>query len=96
MNEKRMKTSVNTGELSLPPAHGACWGVKARAKYGCCSEKPAFDVEKLLEMPKVERTTTKTPEKLNLNHEHQLKWETSVYGGGSKDGVLASKNLDKP
>jgi len=47
MNEKRMKTSVNTGGLSSPPAHGVCWGVKARAEHRCGSEKPALDVEKM-------------------------------------------------
>jgi len=46
MNEKRMKTSVNTGELSSPPAHGASWGVKVRAEHACGSEKPALGVEK--------------------------------------------------
>jgi hypothetical protein len=54
MNEKRMKTSVNTGELSSPPAQGACWGVKVRAEHGCGSEKPALGVEKWLEMPREE------------------------------------------
>jgi hypothetical protein len=60
MNEKRMKTSVNTGELSSPPAHGACWGVKVRAEHACGSEKPALGVEKWLEMPRDERIITKT------------------------------------
>jgi hypothetical protein len=75
MNEKRMKTSVNTGELSSPPAQGACWGVKVRAEHGCGSEKPALGVEKWLEMPREERIITKTTGKAQLNHEHQLKWE---------------------
>jgi hypothetical protein len=60
MNEKRMKTSVNTGELSRPPAHGACWGIKVRAERGCGSEKPALSVEKWFELPRDERTITKT------------------------------------
>jgi hypothetical protein len=75
MNEKRMKTSVNTGELSSPPAQGACWGVKVRAEHGCGSEKPALGVEKWLEMPREERIITKMTGKAQLNHEHQLKWE---------------------
>ncbi len=29
-----MKTSVNTSEVSLPPAHEAGWGVKVRAEHG--------------------------------------------------------------
>jgi hypothetical protein len=59
MNEKRMKTSVNTGELSSPPAHGASWGVKIRAEHACGSEKPALGVEKWLEMPRDGRIITK-------------------------------------
>jgi hypothetical protein len=53
-------TSVNTGELSSPPAHGASWGVKVRAEHACGSEKPALGVEKWLEMPRDERIITKT------------------------------------
>jgi hypothetical protein len=58
MKEKRMKTSVNTGELSSPTAQGACWGVKVRAEHGCNSEKPVFGVEKWLELPTDERIIT--------------------------------------
>jgi hypothetical protein len=58
MNEKRMKTSVNTGELSSPPTQGASWGVKVRAEHGCGSEKPALGVEKQLEIPRDERIIT--------------------------------------
>jgi hypothetical protein len=61
-----MKTSVNTGELSSPPAHGACWGVKVRADHGCGSEKPALGVEKWLEMPRDERIIAKTLRKAQL------------------------------
>jgi hypothetical protein len=60
MNEQRMKTSVNTGELSSPPAHGASWGVKFFAEHACGSEKPALGVEKWLEPPRDERIITKT------------------------------------
>jgi len=59
MNEQRMKTSVNTGESSSPPDHGACWGVKVRADHGCGSEKPALGFAKWLEMPRDERIITK-------------------------------------
>jgi hypothetical protein len=55
-----MKTSVNTGELPSPPAHGACWGVTVRAEHGCGSDKLAFGVENWLEMPRDERIITKT------------------------------------
>jgi hypothetical protein len=33
-----MKTSANTGEVSLPPAREAGWGVKVRAEHGGSSE----------------------------------------------------------
>jgi hypothetical protein len=59
MNEKRMKTSVKTGELSSPPPYGGCWGVNVRAEHGCGSEKPGLGVEKWLEMPRDERIITK-------------------------------------
>jgi hypothetical protein len=59
MNEKRMKTTVNTGELCSPPAHGECWSVNVCAEHGCGSEKPALGVEKWLEMPRDERIITK-------------------------------------
>ena len=49
MNEKRMKTSVNTGEVSLPAAQEAGRGVKVRAEQGGGFEKPGFGVEKGLD-----------------------------------------------
>jgi hypothetical protein len=60
MNEKRMKTAHNTGEVSLPPAHEAGWGVKAGAEHGCGSGKPGFGVEKWLARPRDERIIAKT------------------------------------
>jgi hypothetical protein len=66
MNEKRMKTSVNTGELSSPPARGACLGVKVRAEHGCASEKPGFRVEKWLAKPRDERIIAKRLKKTHF------------------------------
>jgi hypothetical protein len=51
MSEKRMKTSVNTGEVSLHPAHKAGWGVKVLAEHHGGSEKHSFGVEIWLEKP---------------------------------------------
>lgn len=48
MKEKRVKTAVSTGEVSLPPAQAAGWGVKVRAEHGYGSEKPGFVVKKWL------------------------------------------------
>jgi hypothetical protein len=59
MNEKRMKTSVNRGEVSLSPAHEAGWGIKVRAEHGHSSEKPGLGVEKSLEPPTDGRIITK-------------------------------------
>ena len=59
MNEQSTKTSVNTGKLSSPPAHGACWGAKVRAEHGCGSEKRALGVGKWLGMPRDESIITK-------------------------------------
>jgi hypothetical protein len=63
MMEQRMKTSVSTGKLSSPPAHGACWGAKVRAEHGYGSERPALGVGKWLEISRDERTITKTTKK---------------------------------
>ena len=46
MNEKRMKTSVNTGELSSPLAHEAGWNEENDAEQGGGSEKPVFGAKK--------------------------------------------------
>ncbi|MGA3180016.1 MAG: hypothetical protein ABSF38_06725 [Verrucomicrobiota bacterium] len=43
-----MKTAVSTGEVSLPPAQAAGWGMKVRAEHGYGSEKPCFVVKKWL------------------------------------------------
>jgi hypothetical protein len=45
MNEKRMKTSVTTGEVSLHSAQEAGWDVRVRAEHGCGSEKHGFGFE---------------------------------------------------
>ena len=34
MNEKRMTTCVSTGDVSLPPAQGAGWGVRIGGDEG--------------------------------------------------------------
>ena len=64
MNEKRMKTSVNTGELSLDSAQGSGRGVQTDGERGCGSEKQGFDVEKWVDKPsdgrKIVETTGKT------------------------------------
>jgi hypothetical protein len=60
MNEKRMKISVNIGEVSLPPGHAVGWGVKAPAQQGGDSEKQVFGVGKLLEKPCDGRIIAKT------------------------------------
>ena len=49
--ERRMKTSVNTGEVSLLPAHEAGLGVKVRAKHGGGSEIQGFCFEKRFAKP---------------------------------------------
>jgi hypothetical protein len=42
MNENRMKTSVNTDEVSLSPAQTAGWGLKIGVENGCGSEKQGW------------------------------------------------------
>jgi len=65
MNEKRMKTSVNTGEVSLPPPQTAGWSVKPPTQKRDGREKRGFDVEEWLDKPsdgrKIVGTTGKTP-----------------------------------
>jgi hypothetical protein len=64
MNESRMKTLVNTGELSLPPAQRAVWSVKSHAQRRDGSEKRGFGVGKWVDKPsggrKIAETTSKT------------------------------------
>jgi hypothetical protein len=48
MKEKRLKTSVSTGKVSLHPAQAAGWNVNVRAEHGYGSEKPCFVVKKWL------------------------------------------------
>ena len=95
MNEKRMKTSVNTGELSSLTAQGACWGVKVRAEHGCNSEKPVFGVEKWLAKPREGMITAKMAGKINLPHEDQVKQEIpgSVIAGGSGSALRVGRNV---
>jgi hypothetical protein len=46
MNEKRMKTALNTGQVSLPPAQEAGWNAKVHPEQGGGSGKPGFGVQK--------------------------------------------------
>jgi hypothetical protein len=55
-----MKTPVNTGEASLPPAPEAGWDAKVRAEQDGASEKPGFGVAKGLDKPREERMIAKT------------------------------------
>jgi hypothetical protein len=75
MKEKRLKTSVSTGKVSLHPAQAAGWNVNVRAEHGYGSEKPGFVVAKWLVKKGMRGSSRKRPEKLDLHHEHQLKWE---------------------
>jgi hypothetical protein len=64
MNEKRTKTSVNTGDVSLPPAQTAGWSVKSTAQQGDGPEKGHFGVKRWVDKPsdgrKIAETTNKT------------------------------------
>ena len=64
LNEEQMKTSVNTGEVSLPQTQAARWSVKPPAQQGDGSEKEGFGVEKGLDTSssgtKIAETTSKT------------------------------------
>jgi hypothetical protein len=51
LNENGMNIAVNTGGVSLPPAHHPGWGKKVRIEHGCGSEKPGFGFEKWLDSP---------------------------------------------
>jgi hypothetical protein len=62
-----MKTSVNTVEVSLPPAYEAGWGVKVRAEHGGGSEKHGFGVEKWLAKPGDGRKIAKMARKIQFN-----------------------------
>jgi hypothetical protein len=63
MNENRMKTSVNPGEVSSPPARGASWGVEIAAQEGSGSEKQVFGVQKRLDKPSTGRIIAQTTAK---------------------------------
>jgi hypothetical protein len=64
MNENRLKTSISTGEVSLPPAQPAGGGVKIGVEHGRGSEKQGLVVEKWVDRPsegrKIAETTNKT------------------------------------
>ena len=64
MTENLMKTSINTGEVSSPPAQEGGWDVKVRAQQRGSTEKQGFGVEKWLDKPsdgrKIAKTTRKT------------------------------------
>jgi hypothetical protein len=51
MNEKRMRTPVNTGEVSLLPILGAGWEVKIGAEQAAFTEKPRFGTAKWFDIP---------------------------------------------
>lgn len=71
--------SVNTGGVSLPPVHEeGSWGLKAGAQQGRGSAKQVFGVGKWLATASGGRIVAKI---LNSRHEHQVKWEISVYMG---------------
>jgi hypothetical protein len=63
MNEKRMKTSVNTGELSSLLAHEAGWNEKKHAEQGGGSENPNFGFEEWFATPSDGRIIAKTTQK---------------------------------
>ena len=67
MNENRMKSSVNTGEVSLLPVQKAGWAINVRAEQGGGSKKPDFGVAKWLDKPRDERIIAKTTEKTRLD-----------------------------
>ena len=73
-----MKTSLNKGEVSLPPAQPDIGGQKLGAEHGYGAEKQGFGVENWLDRPSEGRISRKRPGKLNLPHEHQVKWEIPV------------------
>jgi len=61
-----MKTSVNTGEVLLPQAQAAGWGVKTGTEHRCGSEKQGFGVEKWLDGPSDRRKITGTAGKTTI------------------------------
>jgi hypothetical protein len=85
MNENRMKTSVNTGEVSLLPVPGAGWGVKIVTRQASVTEMLQVLTWKLLEVPSDERILRENDRKNSkVNHEHQLKWEIPDEDGSPK------------
>jgi hypothetical protein len=67
MNEKRMKTPVNTGEVSSPRAREAGRGVKIGAEHDGGSEKQGFGVEQRVDKPSDGRIVATTPGKTQLD-----------------------------
>jgi hypothetical protein len=72
MNESPMKTSVNTGDVSLPPAQTAGWSVKSTAQQGDGPEKGRFGVEKWVDKPSDGRKIAETTRKTQFD---TMKWE---------------------
>ena len=71
-----MKTTVNTGKVSLPPAQEAAWGLKISDDEANVTERlRVLETAKWIAKPDAGRIIMKTIEKLNLRHEHQVKWE---------------------
>jgi len=66
MNERRMKTPDNTGEMSLPPAQAAGWSVQPPAQQHDGSEKQGFGVEKWLDKPSDGRKIAETSGKIQF------------------------------
>jgi len=63
MNENRMKPSVNTGEMSLPPAHKAGWGEKIGGQEANVTEMLHLGTAKWLAPPSTGRIIAKTTPK---------------------------------
>ena len=60
MNENRMKTAVNTGELSSRPAQAAGWGLKIGAEHSRDTENRRFGTENGIDKPSVGRIIAET------------------------------------
>jgi hypothetical protein len=78
-----MKTSVNTGEVSLPPARTAGWSVNPPAQQCYGSEKQVIGVEKGLDKPSDGRKIATTTHKshfntVNINSNGKSRAEASI------------------
>ena len=63
MNENRMKTSVNTGEVSLPPTQSAGLGREMGGDEANVTNKLLLETAKWLATPSDGRKIATTPEK---------------------------------